>query len=545
MKKITFLLMLFAVTLGYSQSPDVVAATPTELEADVISIFSGAYTDVAGSGFNPNWGQSGFGSANTAFDVVGSGDLALEYSNWNYQGTDIGADQNLTGMVTLHLDIWTNGESPNVFLISRSTGERSVNVPSSPGVWTSVEIPLSDYTSQGLGITDIFQFKYDGGNGAGTIYIDNIYFSKPPTDPNTDATLSDLQVDGATISGFASGATTYTYELVVGTTTPLDITSTTTTEAGANAVITQATTVPGDATVVVTASNGTDMQTYTVSFVATLPGIPPTPASPDAEVLALLSDITDTGGFTNFWNPTYYFGSNIGTPDLDPTAGVSKVVKMDFSTAGWGGGINTGADVYTDVSAYGFLNFSYFAVDEPAGVNGHEVKFILIGGGAGPSGGGGEFSYTMKETGNGGDGDLVFGSWENVSVPLSHFVGLGWATDNFFQFKLGSTSDLNTKTVYFDNMYFSVNAGTVLNVNDFELGSVNIYPNPTNTVWNIKTNNQNIKTVQVFDILGKQVITLTPNSTEVSIDASGLNDGIYLAKVTSNNSTITVKLVKN
>ena len=218
---------------------------------------------------------------------------------------------------------------------------------------------------------------------------------------------------------------------------------------------------------------------------------------------------------------------------------------MDFSTAGWGGGINTGADVYTDVSAYGFLNFSYFAVDEPAGVNGHEVKFILIGGGAGPSGGGGEFSYTMKETGNGGDGDLVFGSWENVSVPLSHFVGLGWATDNFFQFKLGSTSDLNTKTVYFDNMYFSVNAGTVLNVNDFELGSVNIYPNPTNTVWNIKTNNQNIKTVQVFDILGKQVITLTPNSTEVSIDASGLNDGIYLAKVTSNNSTITVKLVKN
>ena len=94
-------------------------------------------------------------------------------------------------------------------------------------------------------------------------------------------------------------------------------------------------------------------------------------------------------------------------------------------------------------------------------------------------------------------------------------------------------------------MYFSVNAGTVLNVNDFELGSVNIYPNPTNTVWNIKTNNQNIKTVQVFDILGKQVITLTPNSTEVSIDASGLNDGIYLAKVTSNNSTITVKLVKN
>ena len=69
MKKITLLLMLLSVTFSYSQGPtDNVTDPPARDGVDVISIFSGVYTDVAGSDYNPNWGQSGFGTADTAFD---------------------------------------------------------------------------------------------------------------------------------------------------------------------------------------------------------------------------------------------------------------------------------------------------------------------------------------------------------------------------------------------------------------------------------------------------------------------------------------------
>ena len=94
MKKITLLFVLLVFSLGYSQGPTDNATDPPARDAvDVISIFSGVYTDVAGTDFNPNWGQSGFGTANTAFDP-GTGNLVLGYPNFNYQGNQFGSAQN-------------------------------------------------------------------------------------------------------------------------------------------------------------------------------------------------------------------------------------------------------------------------------------------------------------------------------------------------------------------------------------------------------------------------------------------------------------------
>jgi hypothetical protein len=53
-----------------------------------------------------------------------------------------------------------------------------------------------------------------------------------------------------------------------------------------------------------------------------------------------------------------------------------------------------------------------------------------------------------------------------------------------------------------------------------------------------------MKTVAVYDILGKQVITLSPNSTETLIDASSLRSGMYFAKIEGANGSKTVKLIK-
>ncbi|NNK82570.1 MAG: T9SS type A sorting domain-containing protein, partial [Flavobacteriaceae bacterium] len=67
---------------------------------------------------------------------------------------------------------------------------------------------------------------------------------------------------------------------------------------------------------------------------------------------------------------------------------------------------------------------------------------------------------------------------------------------------------------------------------------------PSNDTWNVKTNNVVISTLQVFNILGKQVMSLTPETTEVKIDASGLQTGMYIAKIGTTNGISNLRLVR-
>lgn len=82
-----------------------------------------------------------------------------------------------------------------------------------------------------------------------------------------DASLSDLQVDGSTIPGFAPGVLTYTYPVPEGTSEIPQITSAVPNDPEVSALtITQATAIPGDATVEVISANGNVTNVYTVSF---------------------------------------------------------------------------------------------------------------------------------------------------------------------------------------------------------------------------------------------------------------------------------------
>ena len=93
-------------------------------------------------------------------------------------GADEGADQDVSGYTHFHVDFWTpNATTINFFLISRTTGEQSYSLPITAEEWVSVDIPLSHYTDLGLGLTDIYQFKIDGGDGINTeVWFDNWYF---------------------------------------------------------------------------------------------------------------------------------------------------------------------------------------------------------------------------------------------------------------------------------------------------------------------------------------------------------------------------------
>lgn len=167
-------------------SPVISAPTPIHVDANVKSIFSDKYQDPAGVNYYPNWGQS------TTYEMVSiNGDAAIKYGNANYQGIDIGESLDLTGYDYVHIDVWS-GDYTSIpfFLIAPGPVERSVNLNLMPNQWNSIQIPLSDFTSQGLDVSDIFQFKFDvTAAPGGTFYIDNLYFSS-----ESDATTVTLPV---------------------------------------------------------------------------------------------------------------------------------------------------------------------------------------------------------------------------------------------------------------------------------------------------------------------------------------------------------------
>lgn len=174
-------------------APIVAAPTPPARQPqDVISIFSSAYSNVAGTNFFPDWGQGGQGSSWTMFDLAG--DEMLQYINLSYQGIALadGTTVDVSNMEYLHLDVWTseNGDITDLetSIINNAGGtvtEAPVTTSLNAGQWTSLEIPISDYTDQGLTVSDIFQLKFVGTPwAAGTVFIDNIYFYKSPSAPS-------------------------------------------------------------------------------------------------------------------------------------------------------------------------------------------------------------------------------------------------------------------------------------------------------------------------------------------------------------------------
>lgn len=261
--------------------PTTNAPIPTRNPANVVSVYSNSYSNIA-TNYDPNWGQSGHTLVNPNFIAVsGSGNNILHYPNFNYQGTQL-STTNLSSMEFLHVDLWTNASTSNAIIqvspINAGSGpsEVLVTINHTQGQWVSVDIPKSLFS--GMTWDNVIQMKF-AANGPGSttpidIYLDNIYFWNNPG-VSTDATLSDLQVDFAPVDGFSSSQFSYTYTIPFGTTEIPQITSATTNNAAATTAITQATALPGSATVVVTAEDTSVQLTYTVNF-----GFPPPPAQP-------------------------------------------------------------------------------------------------------------------------------------------------------------------------------------------------------------------------------------------------------------------------
>ncbi len=182
--------------------PSTAAPAPTELAENVISLFSDEYTNISSINYNPDWGQ-----ATQVEEISIEGNATLKYTNLNYQGTDFEQNiQDVTGMDYLHIDYWThNANSLDVYVISPGPLENAYSIQVQQQGWQSVKIPLSVYTVPDL--ERVFQLKI---SGSGTVYIDNIYFSRDPQQEQNvapEVTLNAVQSSTTTTSVATDGGT--------------------------------------------------------------------------------------------------------------------------------------------------------------------------------------------------------------------------------------------------------------------------------------------------------------------------------------------------
>ena len=124
--------------------------------------------------------------------------------------------------------------------------------------------------------------------------------------------------------------------------------------------------------------------------------------------------------------------------------------------------------------------------------------------------------------------------WQQYSVTV---VAPAGATKLRFEMRSYADGTAGGGVIYYDDM----SVASSLKVSDNSINGLNVYPNPvTSGIFYINTDFNEVKSVTIFDILGKQVLKTKTNN---AVNVSALNSGVYILKITENGATATRKLI--
>jgi len=243
----------------------------------------------------------------------------------------------------------------------------------------------------------------------------------------------------------------------------------------------------------------------------------PLSTTPESDVLFLYSDVYTTPANQVDFNNANWLNTNsaFGSSTEEVIAGTSDNVRYitDLNVA------------FMGITQTDFTDYNYFHID----IWSDDATFLIV-------------KWEGAGAANAADTPVVLtpNNWTSVDIDLNTtFSTLDRTT--LFQMVFDAAGG---KDFYFDNVYFS-KTDFVLGTQDFSKTSFKAYPNPTQDSWTVRTENSNMSSIQVFDILGKNVLSLVPNASETIIDGSSLKSGLYFAQIKTATGINSIKLIKN
>ncbi len=127
----------------------------------------------------------------------------------------------------------------------------------------------------------------------------------------------------------------------------------------------------------------------------------------------------------------------------------------------------------------------------------------------------------------------------------SEFVGIGTATSIDYIKVTWLSGTVDTFSNVSPNQTLNITEGETLFINEFDFITVQLFPNPVTDKLNIRLSNNsetNFK-VELFNLLGKKILSESKEGINNSIDLSKYASGVYLLKCIVADKVITKKVV--
>lgn len=166
------------------------------------------------------------------------------------------------------------------------------------------------------------------------------------------------------------------------------------------------------------------------------------------------------------------------------------------------------------------------------------------------------FHIVMKNNSNDDQLKIVYpNTIDGGNVTVTELLSTNDASFVTYSINLGAnpnwTGEINSVQLVFDdagdqegNGLFQIDSIVVDNnptlaLEQFDITSISIYPNPTNTILNIK-GFENLSKVQLFDVLGKKVFEAN-ELVNNQMNVASYNPGVYMLRLIDADNNVTIK----
>lgn len=166
-----------------TEEPMTAAPDPTLPQAQVISMFSGVYTNVPVDTWKTDWSASGYQ------EIQIQGNATKKYPGLDFVGIETVGPNSIdaSGMTHFNVDVWSHNfpvfkiklvdfGADNAFGGGDDVEHEMVYESPAHGEWITYSIPLSEMTGLTT-MSNISQLIFATADNTSIVYIDNVYFS--------------------------------------------------------------------------------------------------------------------------------------------------------------------------------------------------------------------------------------------------------------------------------------------------------------------------------------------------------------------------------